>query len=53
MLDASEASFDLDDSDTDWRTRKTRDNSGSAALLDFFKVNSVRALYALINIQGH
>ena len=34
MLDASEASFDLDDSDTDWRTRKTtRDNSGSAALV--------------------
>jgi len=43
MLDASEASFDLDDSDTDWRTRKTRDNSGSAALLDFFKVNFIRA----------
>jgi hypothetical protein len=33
MLDASEASFDLDDSDTDWRTRKTRDTSGPAALI--------------------
>ena len=33
MLDASVASFDLDDSDTDWRTRKTRDTSGPAALI--------------------
>ena len=32
MVDASDASFDLDDSDADWRTRKTSDTSASAGV---------------------